>query len=357
MKIRVLEGSIDKGNWNFNSHLNCISKGGTLNSVTLDLKKNIKSLTVLNQENYKSFTGTAGWGFVGLTVGGLLSGGVALAGFAGGLAAGGKKQNSLVAIELKDESKFLAEVNKKVLEELQKYLYVSEKSNLVKKNSVSGFIEESIKITISDLIKESDFLKPCETYNGVFRIFYQGKQKFLVITNLRLIGFHEAKSIEKMCFSISIANINKILIGKNAIRILYKGKTLNLYYGFETNEENITNALEILQNTTISKVSLIPKDQYMKKRDREMKIVVGTILAAISGMFLWHQASTKILRVSTSTPNSKHSVQTKTVAPRKKNPDCLYVSESAIPIGMSHKEYKRRVKQETGAKCLLFTGE
>lgn len=94
----------------------------------------------------------------------------------------------------------------------------------------------------------------------------------------------------------------------------------------------------------------------MKKRDREIKMVLGTILAAISGMFLWHQASTKILRTSASTPKSQPSVQTKSVAPRKKNPDCLYVPESVIPIGMSHKEYKRRVKQETGAKCLLFTG-
>lgn len=64
MKIKVLGGAIEKGNWGLYGN-SLLAKGGLSNRQTLELKNNIKSLTILNQENIKSFAGSAGWGFVG----------------------------------------------------------------------------------------------------------------------------------------------------------------------------------------------------------------------------------------------------------------------------------------------------
>ena len=51
----------------------------------------------------------------------------------------------------------------------------------------------------------------------------------------------------------------------------------------------------------------------------------------------------------TSTSPTTPSVQTK-------DPNCLYIPESSVPRGMSHGDYKDKVKRETGAKCVFFTG-
>jgi len=51
----------------------------------------------------------------------------------------------------------------------------------------------------------------------------------------------------------------------------------------------------------------------------------------------------------TSTAPTTPSVQTK-------DPNCLYIPESSVPRGMSYEEYKAKVKRETGAKCVFFTG-
>ena len=39
-----------------------------------------------------------------------------------------------------------------------------------------------------------------------------------------------------------------------------------------------------------------------------------------------------------------------------KDPNCLYIPESSVPSGMSHQDYKAKVKRETGAKCVFYTG-
>ena len=51
----------------------------------------------------------------------------------------------------------------------------------------------------------------------------------------------------------------------------------------------------------------------------------------------------------TSTSPITPSVQTK-------DPNCLYIPESSVPRGMSYGDYKDKVKRETGAKCVFFTG-
>ncbi len=39
-----------------------------------------------------------------------------------------------------------------------------------------------------------------------------------------------------------------------------------------------------------------------------------------------------------------------------KDPNCLYIPESSVPKGMSFGEYKEKIKRETGAKCVFYTG-
>lgn len=52
---------------------------------------------------------------------------------------------------------------------------------------------------------------------------------------------------------------------------------------------------------------------------------------------------------TTPTTETTPSVQTK-------DPNCLYIPESSVPNGMSHQDYKAKVKRETGAKCVFYTG-
>ncbi len=52
----------------------------------------------------------------------------------------------------------------------------------------------------------------------------------------------------------------------------------------------------------------------------------------------------------------KSSSPTQPAATQTKDPNCLYVAESSVPKGMSFGDYKEKIKRETGAKCVLFTG-
>lgn len=58
----------------------------------------IKSVQVIDEENYRTFGATAGWGLVGVALAGPL-----------GAALGGKKNNITAAFEMDDGLKFLAE--------------------------------------------------------------------------------------------------------------------------------------------------------------------------------------------------------------------------------------------------------
>lgn len=135
MKIKVLGGAIDEGKWNIIPGNGALTKGG-INKQALALKGNVKSITVLNQENIKSFVGSAGWGFVGSIATGALLGGVgAIAGLGAGIASGGNKQKLVVAVELVDDSRFVAEISSKLLKTFQGYLKSEQKSSLVQKSN------------------------------------------------------------------------------------------------------------------------------------------------------------------------------------------------------------------------------
>jgi len=90
--------------------------------------------------------------------------------------------------------------------------------------------------------------------------------------------------------------------------------------------------------------------ELFKKPSPQRKGVIGLIIVCFILMSRCGNSPT--------TTSPSKVVETKPVERTiKKRPDCLYVPESEIPIGMSHNEYKKRIKQETGAKCLFFTGE
>ena len=55
-------------------------------------------------------------------------------------------------------------------------------------------------------------------------------------------------------------------------------------------------------------------------------------------------------------PPTPTPTQTATPSVQAKDPNCLYIPESSVPKGMSHGDYKDKVKRETGAKCVFFTG-
>lgn len=72
-----------------------------------DITKNIETVEIITEENKKKFIGTAGWGLVGgLALGPL--------GLIAGILAGGNKKEILIACELKDGKKLIAEVDSKI---------------------------------------------------------------------------------------------------------------------------------------------------------------------------------------------------------------------------------------------------
>lgn len=91
-------------------------------------------------------------------------------------------------------------------------------------------------------------------------------------------------------------------------------------------------------------------EEFLKKPSPQRKGLIGLIILCFVLMSRCGKSPTT---TTTSTPEPTKPAE-RTI---KKRPDCLYVPESKIPVGMSHNEYKKKVKQETGAKCLFFTGE
>lgn len=80
--------------------------GGLFNKVNF-INNDIKSIEIITEENKKKFIGTAGWGLVGgLALGPL--------GLIAGILAGGNKKEILIACELKDGKKLIAEVDSKI---------------------------------------------------------------------------------------------------------------------------------------------------------------------------------------------------------------------------------------------------
>lgn len=77
----------------------------------LDITKDIKGIEIITEETKKKFLGAAGWGAVGAIALGPL-------GAVAGILAGGNKKEMLIACELKDGKKFIAEVDSKLYKKL-----------------------------------------------------------------------------------------------------------------------------------------------------------------------------------------------------------------------------------------------
>jgi len=73
MKIEVLSGSVPKGKWKYTKANKTLFCGSLSSNKTIKLKGNIKSVTVLDKDNVKSFAGKAGWGFIGTYAGSIIN--------------------------------------------------------------------------------------------------------------------------------------------------------------------------------------------------------------------------------------------------------------------------------------------
>ena len=97
----------------------------------------------LNSATPKSFVDSSGWGFVGAIASGFLLGRLdALTGLETEISSEEAKQYFAVAIELVDESKFVAQVNLRIFKALQVLATVSQKSSLSQKKSLSVLSEQ-----------------------------------------------------------------------------------------------------------------------------------------------------------------------------------------------------------------------
>ncbi len=84
-----------------------VPKDGGLFSKVNFINNDIQNVEIITEENKKKFIGTAGWGLVGgLALGPL--------GLIAGILAGGNKKEFLIACELKNGKKLIAEVDSKI---------------------------------------------------------------------------------------------------------------------------------------------------------------------------------------------------------------------------------------------------
>lgn len=91
----------------------------------------VKSAELQTEESLKKLAGSAGWGFTGAIVGGLLTGGIGL--LVGGLAgvlSGGNKTEICFSCELEDGRKFLAITDKKTWQSILAGLFQKEQEKL-----------------------------------------------------------------------------------------------------------------------------------------------------------------------------------------------------------------------------------
>lgn len=119
MKIKVIAGRIPQGVWEYKKGNNSMVLFYKGRLKTIFLKDKLKSVTVLNQDNIKSFTGKAGWGFAGACLGAAINPVGAIAGLGAGLIAKGRKTELTVACESIKGDKFLAVMDVKMYRKLE----------------------------------------------------------------------------------------------------------------------------------------------------------------------------------------------------------------------------------------------
>lgn len=126
-KINVLGGDIKSGKWTVVPLSNVtMFIGEGKEQQTLNFEGQVYQVEVQTEEKLKKLSGSAGWGFTGAIVGGLLTGGVGLlAGLLGGVLAGGNKTEICFSCELKDTRKFIAVTDAKTYQKLLALTYGS----------------------------------------------------------------------------------------------------------------------------------------------------------------------------------------------------------------------------------------
>ena len=111
-KVNVLGGDIPTENWDLN--------GSRLTRLFehVELSGNIHTIEIQTEEKLKKLAGTAGWGFVGGVIGGLINPAGALVGILAGALTGGNKTEVCFVCELIDGRKFLAVADAKTYQKI-----------------------------------------------------------------------------------------------------------------------------------------------------------------------------------------------------------------------------------------------
>lgn len=120
----------------------------------------VKSAELQTEESLKKLAGSAGWGFTGAIVGGLLTGGVGL--LVGGLAgvlSGGNKTEVCFLCELEDGRKFLAITDKKTYQSILAVLFQKNQE----KPSNQPVFEEQVEREEREHESESEKVEDCQT--------------------------------------------------------------------------------------------------------------------------------------------------------------------------------------------------
>lgn len=120
----------------------------------------VKSAELQTEESLKKLAGSAGWGFTGAIVGGLLTGGVGL--LVGGLAgvlSGGNKTEVCFLCELEDGRKFLAITDKKTYQSILAVLFQKNQE----KPSNQPVFEEQVEREKREHESESEKVEDCQT--------------------------------------------------------------------------------------------------------------------------------------------------------------------------------------------------
>ncbi|CAA9272082.1 hypothetical protein AVDCRST_MAG92-3017 [uncultured Coleofasciculus sp.] len=140
-KIKVLAGDIERGSWSTIFLFGGVQMYQIQHAYTekptikIDLKT-VKSAEVQTEEKLKKLAGSAGWGFAGAVVGGLLSGAIGLVvGGLAGVLSGGNRTEVRFSCELQDGRMFLAITDNQTWQKILAVIFSASQSDPKKLDS------------------------------------------------------------------------------------------------------------------------------------------------------------------------------------------------------------------------------
>lgn len=230
--------------------------------------KKVKSAELQTEENLKKLAGSAGWGFAGAVVGGLLTGGLGLAiGGLAGILSGGNKTEVCFSCELDDGRKFLAIADKKAWQKYLAFLFeknhssfaqtltlskpcledeVEFNSNQYKDKFEQHVADEASAMPESEVDEIQKLLQSALTeYNVLVQVNQTGKQLTIVVNRAINTLVEYTKLAEVVVNEINIASSNELSF--NGIRqVKLIGRILRTskpewqkIYTFNTNNHEI----------------------------------------------------------------------------------------------------------------------